>query len=162
MQERKQGDPVTWNSKVVRFSIMYLAVQVWYVIFNGQIHEASGSVAIMSMGRYIFCTPFWMIFALAIATRPVWNTTALLFTMIIAFGFICLMGVEIYFSDNHWWAQWDRPGLLYHLGMLVLTLPLFFANRWRLAPYFLLFGYLAGVFLQLVLFDSFTGGLWVG
>lgn len=162
LEQRKPGDPFTWNTKVVRFSLMYLTVQVWYVIFNAQIHEPSGSVVIMSMGRYIFCTPFWMIFALAIVSRPVWNSTALIFTMIIAFGIICLMGIEIYFSDNHWWAQWDRPGLLYHFGMLVLTFPLFFANRKRVGPYFLLLGYLVGVFLQLVLFDSFMDGLWVG
>jgi hypothetical protein len=46
--------------------------------------------------------------------------------------------------------------------MLLLTFPLFFANRPRVANYFLIAGYLIGVYMQLVLFDTFMSGDWVG
>jgi hypothetical protein len=161
--EKKQDEkPVVWNTKVVRFSMLYLGIQVWYVIFNAQVHEPSGSTSIMSLGRYVFCTPFWMIFALAVYKRPKWNTTTLVITMFLIFLVICLMGVKAYFSDNVFWAQFDEPALLYHVCMLLLTLPLFFANRPRVSMYFMIAGYLVGVFMQLVLYDAFTGGIWVG
>jgi hypothetical protein len=160
--ENVKDKPITWNTRVVRFSMMYLAIQVWYVLFNAPIHEASGSVSIMSLGRYVFCTPFWMIFALAIASRPKLGTPAMIISIFVTFLLICLMGVKAYFRDNPFWAEFDDPAFVYHVCMLLLTLPLFFANRSRVANYFLIAGYLIGAYMQLVSYDMFLSGLWVG
>jgi hypothetical protein len=160
--ENVKDKPVTWNTRVVRFSMLYLSIQVWYVIFNAQIHEPSGSVSIMSLGRYIFCNPFWMIFALAVATRPKLGTPAMIISIFVTFLVICLMGVKAYFRDHPYWATFSDPAFVYHVCMLLLTLPLFFANRPRVANYFLIAGYLIGVYMQLILFDTFMSGDWVG
>lgn len=117
----------------------------------------------MSLGRYVFCNPFWMIFALAVASRPKSQTSSSIFSLIVIFLVLCLMGLKSFFRDNVFWGQFFDPALVYHLGMLLLTLPLFFANRPRVSNYLFVAGYLIFVFMQLVLFDSFISiTIWVG
>jgi hypothetical protein len=162
--EYEKGKPLTWTTKVVRFSMMYLAIQVWYVIFNAPVHAGTGCTSIMSLGRYVFCNPFWMIFALAIVNRPKLSSPILIISMVCVFLVICLMGARTFFSDDPYsfWTQFSDPPFAYHVCMLLLTLPVFFANRSRVAGYLLGAGYLAGIIMQLVLFDAFTSGNWVG
>jgi hypothetical protein len=160
--EHEKGKPVMWTTKVVRFSMLYLAIQVWYVIFNAPRDNGTGCTSIMSLGRYVFCTPFWMIFALAVASRPKSHSVTLIVSLVCTFFVICIMGVHAYFRDNPFWVQFSDPAFVYHAFMLLLTLPLFLANRPRISIFFLLAGYLVGVFMQLVLFNEFTTGNWVG
>lgn len=155
--------PLMWDSKVVRFSMIYLAVQVWYVILNAPIDAGTGCTSIMSLGRYVFCNPFWMIFALAVASRPKSHSSTTVLSLFVIFLVICLMGAKSFFRDNLFWGQFFDPAFAYHLGMLLLVFPLFFANRPKTSNYLLLASYILMVVMQLILFDSFISTIvWVG
>jgi hypothetical protein len=156
------GQPVTWTTRVVRFSMLYIVIQVWYVLLNAPIYIPTNSVSVMSLGRYVFCNPFWMIFAYAVATRPRINTLAFIFSLFIVFLLICLMGARRFFEENSFWGQFSDPAFFYRVSMLLLALPLFFANRTKASPFFFIAGYLFLLYIQFVLLNAFIGKDWVG
>ncbi len=143
------------------FSISYLGlVTLITVLYSGE--DANGGTSLISLNRYVFSTPFFMVFLIVLLKR-----NRLIKNQLIVFSFISIFT----------WLLFHASGYLHNLDRFVLPsvktqiyfgiiimyslIYMLLSNKKYLTLLWSGF-YLLNIILQIFLFNSFLNGIWIG
>ncbi len=138
-------------------SIGYLAMILVYITFFHPKEETTGQTSLLSINRYVFCTPFFFyVFYRLYSSQNKGGKTKLflllagvLTLILLGFPFSSITGLNLQYSIAF------LVGVLFFIAFQLV--PAFYHKKWI---YVLL--YLVNISLQVYLFQSFLKGNWIG
>lgn len=148
-------------SSAYLFSVSYLAlVTIVTLFYSGE--DATGGTSLYSLNRFIFSTPFFMVFLIVLLKRNRWIKP-------VVFPFLAISIITwLLFNANghlHYLEKFALPHLKtqIYFGLILLYSSLYILITDRTYKTHLWSGlYVFNVFLQIYLFNSFLNGVWIG